>query len=85
MIAITMSTVDKKVPVFTTYLPDYETLNPQLITLIKQFREKYPEREEHTNLRAWRSSYESHLQEDRFDFLIDKGCDAAKCLSLIHI
>ena len=81
MSAITMSTVDKKVPVFSTFLPDYETLNPKLITLIKQYREKYPEREEHTNLRAWRSSYETHLQEDRFDFIIQKGCDAAKCVA----
>ena len=68
MVAINTMHVKRKISVFTSKLPDYEDLNRNLLTLIKQYREKYPEKEEHTNLRgAWRSDYESHIKEDRFD------------------
>ena len=77
MTKITMKNVNRTLPVFTVKLPDYEELNKHLLNLIGQYREKYPEKETHTNLRAWRSNYDSHIKEDRFDYLISKGCELA--------
>ena len=82
--AINTVQVKRKISVFTYKLPDHENLNRQLLTLIKQYREKYPEKEEHTNLRAWRSDYESHIKEDRFDYLIQKVCEVASLITKHH-
>ena len=85
MVAINTMHVKRRISVFTSKLPDYEDLNKNLLTLIKQYRDKYPEKEEHTNLRgAWRSDYESHIKEDRFDYLIDKACELASVITKQH-
>ena len=72
---------EKRLPVFTSKLPEYEDYNKHMLDLIKQYREKFPEKEEHTNLRAWRSQYDAHIKEDRFEHLIDKCCEFATFVS----
>ena len=81
MVAINTMYCEKRLPVFTSKLPDYENYNKQMLELIKQYREKFPEKEEHTNLRAWRSQYDAHIKESRFEHLIDKCCEFATTVS----
>tara|TARA_Y100001970_G_scaffold215941_1_gene264322 strand:- start:342 stop:902 length:561 start_codon:yes stop_codon:yes gene_type:complete len=78
---INMMSVNRSLPVFKVIVDDHENLNKHLLDLVKEYRDKYPEKETHTNLRAWRSSYDTHINEDRFNFLIDQACELATVVS----
>ena len=79
--SISMRNVIKKLPVYTAMLDDYENLNKHLMKLISSYREAYPKKEEHTNLRAWRSEYDTHIKEDKFEHLIEECSRMAKVVS----
>ncbi len=81
MSKVTMRNVKKQQPVFTTILDNYENLNKHLLKLIASYREAYPKTEEHTNLRAWRSEYDTHCREEKFDFLIQECCALANSVT----
>ena len=81
MSKIIMQNVDKKIPVFTSILDDHISLNKHLLNLIDGYRKDRPEKEEHTNLRAWRSEYDTHIKETKFDFLIEECARMARVCS----
>ena len=57
------------------YQIDLDIDNEKLIKDIKDHREEFPEGES-SNVKAWRSSYKTHKQTDRFNSYIQKILDA---------
>tara|TARA_Y100001970_G_scaffold127347_1_gene157329 strand:- start:236 stop:781 length:546 start_codon:yes stop_codon:yes gene_type:complete len=78
-----MNNIQKKIcitpiPVYTGFLDGYKEINPQLIDMMNDHREKYKESNT-SNVKSWHSDYRTHKINLSFQPYIDKlvdGCDA---------
>ena len=72
--------VPKQMAVFTTILDDHVEFNKYLKQVILEHRQKFPESTE-SNVKAWHSSWTTHLENPKFQPLIDRILDACKFIS----
>ena len=75
-----ISHVYKKLPVFTTILPNHIELNKYLKQVILEHRQNNPETTE-SNVKAWHSSWQTHVENPKFQPLIDIVLNACKFIS----
>ena len=80
MVAHETHMVVKQMPVFTTMLYNYESINEKLISIIDEHQKlNVTGLKQNTNVDAWRTEFYTREDTRDFDFLIDI------ILSLIHI
>ena len=72
--------VPKPMAVFTTILDDHVEMNKYLKRVILEHRQNNPESTE-SNVKAWHSSWITHLENPKFQPLIDRVLDACKFIS----
>ena len=72
--------VPKQMAVFTTILDDHVEFNKCLKQVILEHRQKFPESTK-SNVKAWHSSWTTHLENPKFQPLIDRILDACKFIS----
>jgi hypothetical protein len=72
--------VPKPMAVFTTILDDHVEFNKYLKQVILEHRQKFPETTK-SNVKAWHSSWVTHVENPKFQPLIDKVIDACKFIS----
>ena len=72
--------VPKQMAVFTTILDDHVEFNKYLKQVILEHRQKFPESTK-SNVKAWHSSWTTHLENPKFQPLIDRILDACKFIS----
>ena len=72
--------VPKQMAVFTTILDDHVEFNKYLKQVILEHRQKFPETTK-SNVKAWHSSWTTHLENPKFQPLIDRILDACKFIS----
>ena len=72
--------VPKQMAVFTTILDDHVEFNKYLKQVILEHRQNNPETTE-SNVKAWHSSWTTHLENPKFQPLIDRILDACKFIS----
>ena len=72
--------VPKQMAVFTTILDDHVEMNKYLKQVILEHRQKFPETTK-SNVKAWHSSWVTHLENPKFQPLIDRVIDACKFIS----
>ena len=72
--------VPKQMAVFTTILDDHVEFNKYLKQVILDHRQKFPETTK-SNVKAWHSSWTTHLENPKFQPLIDRILDACKFIS----
>jgi len=72
--------VPKQMAVFTTILDDHVEMNKYLKRVILEHRQNNPESTE-SNVKAWHSSWITHLENPKFQPLIDRVLDACKFIS----
>ena len=62
--------IEKKTPIFTTIIDDYESINKHVKWHILMMKKEFPEGIE-SNVRAWRSHWFTHKLTKAFDPLVD--------------
>ena len=72
--------VPKQMAVFTTILDDHVEMNRYLKQVILEHRQKFPETTK-SNVKAWHSSWTTHVENPKFQPLIDRILDACKFIS----
>ena len=72
--------VPKQMAVFTTILDDHVEMNKYLKQVILEHRQKNPE-DIDSNVKAWHSSWTTHVENPKFQPLIDRVIDACKFIS----
>ena len=72
--------VPKQMAVFTTILDDHVEMNKYLKQVILEHRQKFPETTK-SNVKAWHSSWVTHVENPKFQPLIDRVLDACKFIS----
>ena len=72
--------VPKQMAVFTTILDDHVEMNKYLKQVILEHRHNNPETTE-SNVKAWHSSWTTHLENPKFQPLIDRVLDACKFIA----
>ena len=72
--------VPKQLPIFTTILDVHVELNKYLKEVILDHRQKHPQTTM-SNVKAWHSSWVTHLENPRFKPLVDLTLDACKFIS----
>ena len=72
--------VPKQMAVFTTILDDHVEFNKYLKQVILEHRQNNPETTK-SNVKAWHSSWVTHVENPKFQPLIDRILDACKFIS----
>ncbi len=72
--------VPKQMAVFTTILDDHVELNKYLKQVILEHRQNNPETTK-SNGKAWHSSWTTHVENPKFQPLVDRVIDACKFIS----
>ena len=72
--------VPKQMAVFTTILDDHVEMNKYLKQVILEHRQKFPETTK-SNVKAWHSSWVTHLENPNFQPLVDRVIDACNFIS----
>jgi len=72
--------VPKQMAVFTTILDDHVEFNKYLKQVILEHRQKFPETTK-SNVKAWHSSWTTHVENPKFQPLVDRVVDACKFIS----
>ena len=72
--------VPKPMAVFTTILDDHVEMNKYLKQVIMEHRHNNPETTK-SNVKAWHSSWVTHVENPKFQPLIDRVIDACKFIS----
>ena len=72
--------VPKQMAVFTTILDDHIEMNKYLKQVILEHRQNNPETTK-SNVKAWHSSWVTHVENPRFQPLIDRVINACKFIS----
>ena len=72
--------VSKPMAVFTTILDDHIEMNKYLKQVILEHRQKFPETTK-SNVKAWHSSWTTHVENPKFQPLVDRVLDACKFIS----
>ena len=72
--------VPKQMAVFTTILDDHVEFNKYLKQVIREHRQNNPEKTK-SNVKAWHSSWVTHVENPKFQPLIDRVIDACKFIS----
>ena len=72
--------VTKSLPIFSTILADHVEFNKYLMQVILEHRQKFPETTK-SNVKAWHSSWTTHLENPKVPPLIDKVIDAVNFIS----
>jgi len=72
--------VPKQMAVFTTILDDHVELNKYLKQVILEHRQKFPETTK-SNVKAWHSSWVTHLENPKFQPLLDLTLNAVSFIS----
>ena len=72
--------VPKQMAVFTTILDDHVEFNKYLKQVILEHRQNNPETTK-SNVKAWHSSWVTHVENPKFQPLIDRVIDACKFIS----
>ena len=72
--------VPKQMAVFTTILDDHVEMNKYLKQVILEHRHNNPETTK-SNVKAWHSSWVTHVENPKFQPLIDRVIDACKFIS----
>ena len=80
MNAFEIQHVNKPMAVFTTILHDHVEFNKYLKQAILEHRQKFPETTK-SNVKAWHSSWTTHLENPKFQPLIDMVLDACKFIA----
>jgi len=77
---LSILTVEKQLPIFTTILENHQEINEYLMGVVKEYRSNYPQGLS-TNVDAWRSSWHTHRITDKFQSIIDTILDACNFIS----
>ena len=72
--------VYKPLPIFTSILHDHVEFNKYLKDVILEHRQNNPENIE-SNVKAWHSAWETHLENPKFQPLVDRICNACSFIS----
>ena len=72
--------VMKAMPVFSTILADHVEMNKYLKQVILEHRQKHPETTK-SNVKAWHSSWQTHIENPKFQPLIDRVLSACTFVS----
>ena len=72
--------VPKQMAVFTTIFDDHVEMNKYLKQVILEHRQKFPETTK-SNVKAWHSSWVTHLENPNFKPIVDIVLDACKFIS----
>ena len=72
--------VPKPMAVFTTIIDDHVEMNKYLKQVILEHRQKFPETTK-SNVKAWHSSWVTHLENPNFQPLVDRVIDACNFIS----
>ena len=72
--------VSKPIPIFSTILADYVEFNKYLKKPILEHRQKFPETTK-SNVKAWHSSWMTHIENPKFTPLVDRIVDACSFIS----
>ena len=72
--------VNKPMAVFTTILDDHIEMNKYLKQVILEHRQNNPETTK-SNVKAWHSSWTTHVENPKFQPLVDRVIDACKFIS----
>ena len=75
MSTIEIQHVPKQMAVFTTIMDDHVEFNKYLKQVILEHRQKNPETT-HSNVKAWHSSWTTHVENPKFQPLVDRVIDA---------
>ena len=80
MSTIEIQHVPKQMAVFTTIMDDHVEFNKYLKQVILEHRENNPETTK-SNVKAWHSSWVTHLENPNFQPLVDRVIDACNFIS----
>ena len=72
--------VSKPLPVFSTIFADHVEFNKYMKQVILEHRQKYPETTK-SNVKAWHSSWQTHIENPKFQPLIDRVLSACTFVS----
>ena len=72
--------VSKPLPVFSTIFADHVEFNKYMKQVILEHRKKYPETTK-SNVKAWHSSWQTHIENPKFQPLIDRLLSACTFVS----
>ena len=85
---IAVDHVYKAMPIFSTIFEDHVEFNQYMKQVILEHRQNNPE-SNNSNVKAWHSSWKTHLENPKFQPIVDTICKAcytiSSQLSLIHI
>ena len=80
MSTLELQYVPKQMAVFTTILEDHVEFNKYLKQVILEHRQKFPETTK-SNVKAWHSSWTTHVENPKFKPLVDIVVDACKFIA----
>ena len=78
---VDISYVNRPTPIFTTIFDDHVEFNKGLKNVILEHRERDPDTVMESNVKAWHSSWETHLENPEFEPLVER---VIKCAEFVN-